>query len=119
VAGIQIVGNLETLKRVHRRNRDNLPVHVKGQAFFETHGVGRTFQSSNTGYYVNLKGERTAVEFLTVEEEDDWYCLTQDPTSGWWYTDHTQRVGRNGSYLGWWNIDDPQHPDHILAPETL
>ena len=117
MAGIQIVGSLETLKRVHRRNRDNLPVHIKGQAFFETHGIGRTVPSSNTGYYVNLKGERLAVEFLTVEEEDDWYCLTQDPTSGWWYTDHTQKVERRGSYLGWWNIDDPQHPDYVLAPE--
>ena len=58
--------------QVTRRQQDNLPEHVKGQAYFEEASL-----PVNTGYYVNtLKKEHIPVKFIcTTEGEDYWTTL--------------------------------------------
>jgi len=104
-----LIGTLEQNKRVHRRQQDNLPAHVKGEAYFEYH---RT-RHKDTGYYIDLpKKTHGAVEFVKVEDEDYWVKLLWKDNQ--WYINqggilHTSKLGN-------WRETDPQHP-HYINPD--
>jgi len=81
----------------------------------------------DTGYYISAGTDKLAVEFVTANREDAWTQLRRE-TDGTWYTTKEALVPRENRLLGWWNIDDSQHPDffthhpeHTPAPpeETL
>ena len=123
-----IIGELDkTHKHVQRRQADNLPNHIKGQAYFESHPKLRGRANPDTGYYISTGTDKLAVEFITANGEDNWTQLRRE-TDGTWYTTKEALVPKENRLLGWWNIDDSQHPDffihhpeHALAPpeETL
>jgi len=46
LAAVVLIGTLEQNKRVHRRQQDDLPAHVKGEAYFKYYGAGH----KDTGY---------------------------------------------------------------------
>ena len=67
----------------------------------------------DTGYYISAGTDKLAVEFVTANGEDNT-----------WYTTKEALVPKENRLLGWWNIDDSQHPDffihhpeHATAPE--
>jgi len=67
LAAVVLIRTLEQDKRVHRRQQDDLPEHIKGEAYFEYHRP----RHRDTGYYINLpKKTHGAVEFVKVEDED-------------------------------------------------
>jgi len=109
LAAVVLIGTLEQNKRVHRRQQDNLPAHVKGEAYFEYYGT----RHKDTGYYINLpkKSHRT-VEFVKVEDEDYWVKLLWKDNQ--WYTNQGGIL--HTSKLGTWKEMDPQHP-HYVDPE--
>ena len=106
---VVLIRTLDQNKRVHRRQQDDLPEHVKGEAYFEYHGPGH----KDTGYYVNLpKKVCGAVEFIKVEDEDYWVKILWKDKQ--WYTNqggilHTSKLSN-------WKNTDPQHP-HYVSPE--
>jgi len=109
LAAVVLIGTLEQNKRVHRRQQDDLPAHVKGEAYFEYHGTGH----KDTGYYINLpKKSCRAIEFVKVEDEDYWVKLLWKDNQ--WYTN--QGGVLHTSKLGAWKETDPQHP-HYVNPE--
>jgi len=74
LAAVVLIGTLDQDKRVHRRQQDNLPEHVKGEAYFENHGA----RHKDTRYYIDLpKKTRRPVEFVKVEDEDYWVKLSR------------------------------------------
>jgi len=106
---VVLIGTLDQDKRVHRRQQDNLPEHVKGEAYFEYYGAGHR----DTGYYINLpKKTHGAVEFVKVEDEDYWVKLL------WKYDQWITNQGGilHTSKLGNWRTTDHQHP-HYVSPE--
>jgi len=106
---VVLIGTLKQNKRVHRRQQDDLPEHVKGEAYFENHGAGH----KDTGYYINLpKKTHRAVEFVKVEDEDYWVKILWKDDQ--WITNqggilHTSKLGN-------WRTTDLQHP-HYVSPE--
>jgi len=109
LAAVVLIRTLNQDKRVHRRQQDDLPEHVKGKAYFEFHGTGHR----DTRYYINLpKKTHRAIEFVKVEDEDYWVKLL-------WKNDQwiTNQGGvLHTSKLGTWKETDPQHP-HYISPE--
>jgi len=104
-----LIRTLEQNKRVHRRQQDDLPAHIKGKAYFEYHGAGH----KDTGYYINLpKKLHGAVEFVKVEDDDYWVKLLWKDNQ--WYTN--QEGVLHTSQLGNWKETDPQHP-HYVNPD--
>jgi len=62
----------EEYKRVHRRQQDDLPAHIKGNAYYKYQGPG----SSDNGYYVDLSTKAHApVEFVQVNDSYFWVGL--------------------------------------------
>ena len=108
LAAVVLIRTLDQDKRVHRRQQDDLPEHVKGEAYFEFYGSGHR----DTGYYINLpKKTHRAVEFIKVEDKDYWVKLL-------WKNDQwiTNQGGvLHTSKLGSWRETDPQHPHYISA----
>ena len=105
--------------RVYRRTFDDLPSHVKGRAYYNTPLPSAL---EERGYYVDWTDPATnqsgsiAVEFIHDEntQEDSWYALYQSEGRKPWYTDTSRRITYNNVYgLGWWNINDTQHPDFV------
>jgi len=93
--------------QIFRRQQDNLPEHIKVNAYFDDQGPGHP----NTGYYLDtLKRQYTPIEFIEANGTYYWVKLLfrQDK----WQTN--QRGIYNDSDIGWWIISDPQHPNHIL-----
>ena len=95
VTALSIPGGITSdFKRVHRREQDDLPPHVKGEGV-----VYREFSTSSTagkvhprtGYYIEETDE--AVEFLKDEDEDAWFLLQQD-TTGRFITCKDNRLDR-------------------------
>jgi len=117
MAGVGLIGELSNAKKtVHRRQTDDLPSHVKRHAYFEEHPLieGRT--NPQTGYYINRANKgKLPVEFVTEGDNDFWVELKQN-NDGTFYTNWKAKVPRGNNYLGWWNPNDPQHPDY-LGPE--
>jgi len=109
LAAVVLIRTLDQNKRVHRRQQDDLPEHVKGEAYFENHG----FRHKDTGYYVDLpKKTHRVVEFIKVEDDDFWVKLLWKDNQ--WYTN--QGGVLHTSKLGTWKETDPQHP-HYIDPE--
>jgi len=84
--------------QVTRRQQDDLPEHVKGQAYFK--GAS---QSVNTGYYLNTpKKKHVTVEFIHMTEgEDYWTTLHWSGTSNHWYTAAEALIRRDSTLVGW------------------
>jgi len=103
---VVLIGTLEQNKRVHRRQQDDLPAHVKGEAYFENHGP----RHKDTRYYVDLpKKTHGAVEFVKAEDDDCWVKILWKDNQ--WYTNqggilHTSKLGN-------WRETDPQHPYYV------
>ena len=117
MAGVGLIGELSSAKTtVHRRQTDDLPIHVKRHAYFEEHPLieGRT--NPRTGYYVNKpRHGKLPVEFVTEGDNNFWVELRQN-NDGTFYTNWKAKVPIDNNFLGWWNPNDPQHPDYI-GPE--
>ena len=107
---VVLIGELgEEYKRVHRRQQDELPAHVKRNVYFEYQGPG----NNDNGYYVDLPNKSHApVEFVQVNDTYHWVGLLWKPEG--WVT--TSRGILRRPQLGWWLKTDPQHPDYI-SPE--
>jgi len=111
--GIQLIGELDKAhKHVQRRQADTLPNHVKGQAYFESHPKLRGRANPDTGYYLSVGSKKLAVEFVIANGEDNWTQLGKE-TDGTWYTTKEALVPKENKLLGWWNIDNSQHPDYF------
>jgi len=103
---VVLIRTLEQNKRVHRRQQDDLPAHVKGEAYFEYYGAGH----KDTGYYIDLpKKTHRVVEFVKVEDEDYWVKLLWKDNQ--WYTN--QGGVLHTSKLSHWRETDPQHPHYV------
>ena len=114
----------EDFALVLRRPTDNLPPHVKGNAFWKAGSKG--FED-HRGYYVWGKHPHTGhdlelpIEFIRHQGSDltHWYSLEQIKGSTRWYTDNSRQIPIDNTLeLGWWNPNDPQHPEHSLALQT-
>jgi len=101
LVAVVLIGTLDQDKRVHRRQLDNLPEHIKGEAYFEFHRTGHR----DTGYYINLpKKTHRAVEFVKVEDEDYWVKLLWKNNQ--WITN--QGGVLHTSKLGSWKLYQPR-----------
>ena len=107
-----------TYIEVPRRKQNDLPKHVKGQAWFHTSPPGQ--EQALTGYYVGQTPNDYAVEFLRVRGQDRWYILTGHKTTPVYFlTSSEERLDIDNKWnLGWWNINDPAHPEYIEQSGT-
>jgi len=109
LAAVVLIRTLEQNKRVHRRQQDNLPAHIKGKAYFKYHRA----RHKDTGYYVDLpKKTHRVVEFIRVEDNDFWVKLLWKDNQ--WYTNEGGVL--HTSKLGTWKETDSQHL-HYINPE--
>jgi len=116
VAAIVLLGDLTNeCKKVNRRQVDNLPSHVKGQAYFKDYSRTGGSLNKSTGYYIDKPNQKyCAVEFIEVNGEDHWTALHWNSVEEFWYTARPALIPRNNRWnLGWWSLDDPQHPDYV------
>jgi len=103
---VVLIGTLEQNKRVHRRQQDDLPAHIKGQAYFKNHGT----RHKDTRYYVDLpKKSHGVVEFIKVEDKDFWVKILWKDNQ--WYTNQGGIL--HTSQLSFWKETDPQHPHYV------
>jgi len=111
LAAVVLIGELgDKHKQVHRRQNNDLPAHVKGNAYYKYQGPG----NSNNRYYVDLATKSHApVEFVQTNDSYYWVGLIWRNNS--WYTSIKVKLQRNRN-LGWWKETDPQHPDYV-SPE--
>jgi len=111
LAAVVLIGELrDEHKQVHRRQNNDLPAHVKGNAYYKYQGLG----NSDNGYYVDLATKsHTPVEF--VQANDSYYWVGLIWRNDGWYTSIKAKLRRNRN-LGWWKEIDPQHPDYV-SPE--
>jgi len=94
-------------KQVYRRQQDDLPAHVTKHAYFE---YQRPSDPGN-GYYVNISTKNhVPIKFIQANESYFWVQLCWRDNI--WKTNKGGII-RSSPNLGWWNIEDPQHPDHI------
>jgi len=102
-------------KKVNRQQVNNLPSHVKGQTYFEDYSRTEGLSNQSTGYYINKPNKKhCAVEFVKVDREDHWTALHWSSTKDHWYTARPALIARNNQWnLGWWSLDDPQHPNYV------
>ena len=103
---VALIGELNQDRRVHRRQQDDLPKHIKVQVYFENHRP----RHKDTRYYIDLpKRNHAAVEFIKVSNEDFWVGLL-------WK--NNQWITNQGGILHtpttrYWKETDPQHPHHV------
>jgi len=111
LAAVVLIGELrDEPKRVHRRQQDDLPAHVKRNAYYKYQGPGNT----DNGYYVDLSTKtHTPVEFVQANDSYFWVGLLWKPEG--WFTSIKAKLQRNKN-LGWWIESDPQHPEYV-SPE--
>ena len=111
LAAVVLIGELgDEYKQVHRRQQDDLPAHLKGNAYYEYQGPG----NSNNRYYVDLSTKTHApVKFIQANNSYFWVGLIWKPEG--WFTSIKAKLQRNRN-LGWWAETDPQHPDYV-SPE--
>jgi hypothetical protein len=113
VASIEVLFPSKTaLTAVSRQTTNNLPVHVKGSAEWNTIGV-------YTGYYIPTQYSKNnkpiPVEFIN----NTWYSLVYIESQQAFFTRSTQRISRENTYnLSYWNVTDPEHPKYT-APEPI
>jgi len=116
VAAIILLGDLTNKrKKVNRWQVDNLPSHIKGQAYFEDYSRTGGSLNKSTGYYIDGPNQKhCAIEFIEVDGEDYWTALHWNNVEEFWYTARPALIPRNNKLeLGWWSLDDPQHPNYI------
>jgi len=88
---------------VTRRRTDDLPPHVKGNAYWRTSITDR-----EGGYCITYQGKEVHVEFIN----NTWYRLEKRGFT--FLTNESQCVIRNNIIgLGWWNPNDPQNPEYL------
>ena len=98
--GIQLIGELDkAYKHIQRRQADNFPNHVKGQAYFKSHPKLRGRVNPDTGYYISIGTDKLPVEFVTANGEDNWTQLGRE-TDGTWYTTKEALVPKENRLLG-------------------
>ena len=86
-----------------RRESNDLPPHVKGNAYW-----GTSITDPEGGYHVSYQGEAVHVEFIN----NAWYGLERKGFT--FYTNKSQRVLRHNIVgLGWWNPNNPQNPKYL------
>jgi hypothetical protein len=101
----RITDDSDEARRVYRRTKDDLPLHVKGTAFWIDSPFG-------TGYYVDYAAGPAPVEFV----ENHWYHLTHDPRDDTYWTTDDKQIQPNEEGTGYWFTLEPQHPDYIQLP---
>ena len=93
--------------QIFRRQQDDLPEHIKVNAYFDNQGPGHP----DTRYYLDTQRKTHApIEF--IEANDTYYWVKLIWRQDQWQTN--QRGIYNGSDVSWWIISDPQHPNHIF-----
>ena len=100
---------------VNRHQKDDLPEHVKGQAYFEEASL-----PVNTGYYINTpKKKHVAVKFIRITEgEDYWTTLHWSSANSHWCTAAEALIKRDSTITGWWKIKDPQHLQYVAPADS-
>ena len=101
----RITDDSDEARRVYRRTKDDLPLHVKGTAFWIDSPFG-------TGYYIDYTTGPLPVEFV----ENHWYHLTHDPRDDTYWTTDDKQIQPNEEGTGYWFTLEPQHPDYIQLP---
>jgi len=82
-------------KQVDRRQQDDLPAHVKVNAYFESQGHG----NPNTGYYVNtLSKEHIPIKFVQANDTYFWVQLHWKNNS---WTTNQGGIIQTSSHLSW------------------
>ena len=95
--------------RVERRTTDDLPAHVKGNAYWVNHST------RPSGYYYKEPGkEPVPLEFIN----DAWYLLHFVSSERFYGTRASFRVDPNNPNvgLGRWHENDPENPNTQLTP---
>ena len=95
--------------RIERRTTDDLPLHVKGTAYWVNHST------RPSGYYYEEPGqEPVPVEFIN----DAWHILHFVSTERFYRTHASYRVNPNDSNvgLGRWYENDPANPNNQITP---
>ena len=95
--------------RIDRRTTDDLPPHVKGNAYWVNHS------SRQSGYYYEEPGkEPVPIEFIN----DAWYLLHFSSTERLYGTRASYRVDPNDRdvALGRWYENDPANPNYQITP---
>ena len=94
---------------IERRTTDDLPLHVKGTAYWVNHST------RPSGYYYEEPGqEPVPVEFIN----DAWHILHFVSTERFYGTRASYRVNPNDSNigLGRWLDNDPANPNNQITP---
>ena len=95
--------------RIERRTTDDLPPHVKGNAYWVSHST------RPSGYYYEEPGkEPVPLEFIN----DAWYLLHFVSTERFYGTRASFRVDPNDPNvgLGRWHDNDPANPNNQITP---
>ena len=95
--------------RIERRTTDDLPLHVKGTAYWVNH------TTRPSGYYYEEPGqEPVPVEFIN----NAWYILHFISTERFYGTRASYRVDPNHPNvgLGRWHENDPANPNNQITP---
>ena len=95
--------------RIERRTTDELPPHVKGNAYWVNHST------RPSGYYYEEPGkEPVPLEFIN----DAWYLLHFVSTERFYGTRASFRVDPNDPNvgLGRWHDNDPANPNNQITP---
>ena len=95
--------------RIERRTTDDLPPHVKGNAYWVSHST------RPSGYYYEEPGkEPVPLEFIN----DAWYLLHFVSTERFYGTRASFRVDPNDPNvgLGRWYDNDPANPNNQITP---
>ena len=81
LAAVILIGELEDEpKQVYRRQQDDLPAHVKVNAYYEYQGPGNL----DNGYYIDLATKSHApIEFVQANDSYFWVRLVYK-TDGWY-----------------------------------
>jgi len=108
VATTQSYGTLNNeFIQIFRRQQDDLPEHVKVNAYFNNQGPGHP----NTGYYLDAPTKTHApIEFIEANNTYYWVKLIWRQDT--WQT--SQKGIYNRPLVGWWIESDPQHPNHTF-----
>src|ERR1700741_4413606 len=97
----------EEERRVYRRYRPDLPVHLLGNIFWQDQDEEHPYP----GYYlVDSDNQIVPVEFI----ENYWYLLSFRTFDQTFWTDTESRFEPFEDGTGYWDLTDPQHPEHLL-----
>ena len=92
----------EAFEVVHTRFTDDLPTHIRGQAFWKS----SDHLGKSQYHIVTEDGTHLPVEFINHE----WYLLRW--TNGRYTTKQTWKITRGDYGTSWYRITDRAHPDY-------